>query len=126
MKAAVFTEYGLPEVLHLAEVAEPVPGDRDVLVRVRATSVNFGDTLVRNFKVISPRKFHMPFLFWLIGKGTFGFTRPRRTVLGSEFAGEVVDVGRDVTRFTVGERVFGYSGPPWVRTRSTCVYRRTR
>ena len=111
MKAAVFTEYGPPEVLHLSEVAEPVPGDRDVLVRVRATSVNFGDSLVRNFRAISPRKFHMPFLFWLIGKGTFGFTRPRRTVLGSEFAGEVVAVGRDVSRFEVGEQVFGYSGP---------------
>lgn len=111
MKAAVFTEYGPPEVLHLSEVAEPVPGDRDVLVRVRATSVNFGDSLVRNFKAISPRKFHMPLLFWLIGRGTFGFTRPRRTVLGSEFAGEVVAVGRDVSRFEVGEPVFGYSGP---------------
>lgn len=111
MKAAVFTEYGPPEVLHLSDVAEPVPEDRDVLVRVRATSVNFGDTLVRNFRAISPRKFHMPFMFWLIGKGTFGFTRPRRAVLGSEFAGEVVAVGRAVTRFKVGEQVFGYSGP---------------
>ena len=61
MKAAVFTEYGPPEVLHLSEVAEPVPEDRDVLVRVRATSVNFGDSLVRNFRAVSPRKFHMPF-----------------------------------------------------------------
>jgi len=65
MKAAVFTEYGPPEVLHLSEVADPVPGDRDVMVRVRATSVNFGDLLVRNFRAISPRKFHMPFVFWL-------------------------------------------------------------
>ena len=111
MKAAVFTEYGPPEVLHVAEMAEPVPGDRDVLVRVRATTVNFGDTLVRNFKAVSPRQFHMPFLFWLIGKATFGFTKPRNTVLGSEFVGEVVAVGRHVTRFKVGEQVFGYSGP---------------
>lgn len=111
MKAAVFTEYGPPEVLHVAEMPEPVPGDRDVLVRVRATTVNFGDTLVRNFKAVSPRQFHMPFLFWLIGKATFGFTKPRNTVLGSEFVGEVVAVGRHVTRFKVGEQVFGYSGP---------------
>lgn len=110
MKAAVFTRYGPPEVLHLAQVAHPVLGDRDVLVRVRATSVNFGDTLVRNFRAISPRKFHMPLPFWLIGRATFGVTRPRRSVLGSEFAGEVVEVGRDVTRFRVGDEVFGYSG----------------
>ena len=111
MKASVFTEYGPPEVLRVEEVAKPVPKDRDVLIGVHATTVNFGDTLVRNFKAVSPGKFHMPFLFWLIGRGSFGFTRPRRTILGSEFAGEVEAVGRSVTRFRVGDRVFGYSGP---------------
>lgn len=110
MRASVFTSYGPPEVLRLAEVVAPVPGDQDVLVRVRATSVNFGDTLVRNFRSISPRKFHMPFLFWLIGRTTFGLLRPRTTILGSEFAGDVEAVGRRVTRFQVGDRVFGYRG----------------
>jgi NADPH:quinone reductase-like Zn-dependent oxidoreductase len=111
MKASVFTEYGPPEVLRVQEVAAPGLKDGDVLIRVRATTVNFGDTLVRNLKAVSPRKFHMPFLFWLIGRGSFGFTRPRRTILGSEFAGEVVGVGADVTRFRVGDEVFGYCGP---------------
>lgn len=110
MRASVFTEYGPPEVLHVAEVSDPVPDDREVLVKVHATSVNFGDTLVRNFKAVSPRQFHMPLLFWLIGRIQFGFRKPRTTVLGSEFAGDVVAVGREVTRFKVGEHVFGYSG----------------
>jgi NADPH:quinone reductase-like Zn-dependent oxidoreductase len=111
MKAAVFSDYGPPEVLHVEEVPRPVPGDGDVLVRVRATSVNFGDTLVRNLKAVSPRRFHMPLLFWLIGRAQFGIRRPRTRVLGSEFAGEVAAVGGRVTRYEVGERVFGFRGP---------------
>lgn len=110
MRASVFTSYGPPEVLQLTEVATPLPGDEDVLVRVRATSVNFGDTLVRNFRSISPRRFHMPLLFWLIGRASFGLLRPRVTILGSEFAGDIEAIGRRVTRFAVGDRVFGYRG----------------
>lgn len=111
MRAAVFSEYGPPEVLRLTEVPRPVPGDGDVLVRVRATSVNFGDMLVRDFKAVSPRQFHMPLLFWLIGRAQFGFRRPRNQVLGSEFAGEVEAVGGKVTRYRTGDRVFGFRGP---------------
>jgi len=111
MKAAVFDEYRPPEVLHLAELPVPVPGDRDVLVRVRATTVNFGDTLVRGFDEVTPRRFNMPLLFWLIGRTQFGWRRPRTRVLGNEFAGEVAAVGRAVTRYAVGDRVFGYRGP---------------
>jgi NADPH:quinone reductase-like Zn-dependent oxidoreductase len=111
MKASVFSEYGPPEVLHIAEVPTPTPGDGDVLVRVHAASVGFGDTLVRNFKAVSPRQFHMPFLFWLIGRFQFGFRRPRVHVLGSDFAGQVSAVGPAVTRFKVGDRVFGFRGP---------------
>ena len=111
MRASVFDEYGPPEVLHVAEIPTPVPKDREVLVRVHATSVHFGDTLVRNFKAVSPRQFHMPLLFWLIGRAQFGFRRPRTHVLGSEFAGQVTAVGRKVTRFEVGDRVFGFRGP---------------
>ena len=111
MKAAVFTEYGPPEVLQLKEVTKPSPKDNEILIRIYATPVNFADTLIRNFRAISPRKFHMPFLFWLIGKVNFGFRKPKITILGSEFAGEVEAVGKDVTRFRKGDRVFGYCGP---------------
>lgn len=68
MKAAVLSAFGPPDVLHLREVTAPVVKGHDVLIRVRATSVNFGDLLVRNFAAVSPHAFHMPWLFWLIGK----------------------------------------------------------
>ncbi len=111
MKAIVFTEYGPPEVLQLKEVAKPAPRDKEILVRIHATPVSFGDTLVRNFNAVSPRKFHMPFLFWLMGKLYFGFRKPKITILGSEFAGEIEAVGKDVKKFAKGDRVFGYRGP---------------
>lgn len=111
MRAAVLTAFGPPEVLQIREVATPVPASREVLIRVRATSVNFGDTLVRNFAAVSPRAFHMPWLFWLVGRISFGFSRPKVPILGSEFAGTVEAVGDDVTRFKPGDAVFGYRGP---------------
>jgi len=111
MKAAVFTEYGPPEVLQLKEVTKPNPKDNEILIRIHATPINFADTLIRNFKAISPKKFHMPFLFWLIGKISFGFRKPKISILGSEFAGEVEAVGKAVTGFKIGDQVFGYCGP---------------
>jgi NADPH:quinone reductase-like Zn-dependent oxidoreductase len=110
MKAIVFTEYGPPDVLQLKEVAKPVPRDNEMLIRIHATPVSFGDVLVRDLKAISPGKFHMPFLFWLIAKAYFGVRKPRITILGSEFAGEIEAVGRDVKRFRPGDQVFGYRG----------------
>lgn len=111
MKAAVLTRFGAPDVIELREVPKPAPGDHEVLVRVRAASVGFGDTLVRNLAAISPRKFHMPLLFWLFAKLAFGVRRPRVSILGAEFAGEVEQVGRAVTRFGKGDAVFGFTGP---------------
>ena len=110
MKAIVYAEYGPPDVLKLKEVEKPVPRDNEILVRIHATPVSFGDKLVRNLKEITPGKFHMPFLFWLIAKLYFGFRKPRITILGSEFAGEIEAVGKDVKRFKKGDQVFGYRG----------------
>jgi NADPH:quinone reductase-like Zn-dependent oxidoreductase len=111
MKAIVLKEYGPPEALELKEVDKPEPKDDEVRIRIHATSVNFGDSIARNFKAISPRKFHMPFLFWLIGRTYFGFTKPKIKILGSEFAGKIDEVGSAVDRFKVGDEVFGYRGP---------------
>ncbi len=108
MKAIVYTEYGSPDVLQLKEVEKPTPKDNEVLIRVHATPVNYGDTLARNFKAISPSKFNMPFLFWFPAKIAIGLRRPKTTVLGSEFAGEIEAVGKDVKRFKKGDQVFGY------------------
>ena len=110
MKAIVNTEFGSPNVLHLTEVEKPAPKDNEVLIRIHATSVNFGDTMARNFKAITPRQFNMLFLFWLLAKISFGLKKPKITILGNEFAGEVETVGKAVTRFKPGDQVFGYLG----------------
>jgi NADPH:quinone reductase-like Zn-dependent oxidoreductase len=111
MRASILTQFGPPEVLQVREVEKPRPKDREVLIRIQATPVSFGDTLVRDFASVTPARFNMPGLFWLIGKLAFGFRKPKVGVLGSEFAGEVEAVGRRVARFKKGDAVFGYRGP---------------
>jgi len=110
MKAIVYTKYGSPEVLQLKEVEKPTPKDDEILIRIYATPVNYGDTLARNFASISPRKFNMPFIFWLPARMAFGFRKPKIKILGSEFAGEIEAVGKDVKLFKAGDKVFGYRG----------------
>ena len=111
MKAIVYTEYGPPEVLQLKEVEKPTPKADEVLIRIHAASVNFGDIAARNFGNISHREFFMPLPFYLIGGLQFGFSKPKNTILGNEFAGEIEAVGKDVTAFKPGDQVFGYPGP---------------
>jgi NADPH:quinone reductase-like Zn-dependent oxidoreductase len=110
MKAIVYTEYGPPDVLQLTEVEKPTPKDNEVLIRVYATSVNYGDIIARDFRSITPRKFNMPFLFWLPARIYFGLRKPRVKILGNEFAGEIEAIGKDVKRFKKGDQVFGYRG----------------
>ncbi len=110
MKAIVYETYGSPDVLQVREIATPEPGDKDVLVRVHATSVNYGDLAGRNFAAVTPRAFNMPLLFWVMAKLYFGLGKPRNGILGSEFSGEVESVGKDVTAFRKGDAVFGYLG----------------
>ncbi len=111
MKAIVYTEYGSPAVLRLAEVATPAPQANEILIRVHAASVNFGDLMVRNFGNISAREFNMPAFFYYPARLAFGWRKPKQPILGSEFAGEVAAVGSAVTHFQVGDAVFGYRGP---------------
>ncbi|MDQ0930512.1 NAD(P)-dependent alcohol dehydrogenase [Streptomyces turgidiscabies] len=96
MKAAVHNRYGPPDVVRIAEVDKPSVGEQDVLVRVHATTVNRTDCAYRAAK---------PFFMRLLT----GLTRPRRPVLGTEYAGVVEAVGGGVTSFAVGDRVFGYN-----------------
>jgi len=110
MKAIIYTEYGPPDVLKIKEVEKPTPKENEILIRVYATPVNFGDIMARNFKEISPRNFSMPFIFWIIAKISFGLRKPKVTILGSEFAGEIKSVGKDVKRFKKDDQVFGYCG----------------
>ena len=110
MKAIGYTEYGPPDVLQLKEVEKPSPKDNEVLIRIQAVSVNYGDIVARNFGNTPAREFNMPLLFWLPAKIAFGLNKPKKQILGNEFAGEIEAVGKDVTRFKQGAQVFAYSG----------------
>jgi NADPH:quinone reductase-like Zn-dependent oxidoreductase len=77
----------------------PVPQENEIQARVRATSVNFGDLIARDFAHTTPGTFNMPFLFWLPARVSFGLRTPRVKILGSEFAGEVAATGRNARRF---------------------------
>jgi NADPH:quinone reductase-like Zn-dependent oxidoreductase len=110
MKAVVFTEYGSPDVLRLEEVAKPTPKADQVLVRVFATTVNYGDLVARKLAHLSSREFNMPALFLLPTRMNFGWNKPKNNILGSELAGQVEAVGERVTKFKPGDRVFAYTG----------------
>jgi NADPH:quinone reductase-like Zn-dependent oxidoreductase len=110
MKALIYETYGPPEVLKLVEIEKPIPKENDILIRNHAASVNYGDTLARNFKNVTPGKFNMPLLFWIMARAFFGFSKPKVKILGSEYSGEVEAVGKAVTRFKIGDKVFGYRG----------------
>ena len=94
MRSVVLDRYGPPEVLRLEDVERPVPKEDEVLVRVHATTVNRTDTGLRSAE-------------YFIARIATGPRRPRRTILGTELAGEVEAVGAAVTEFEVGDRVFG-------------------
>ncbi len=107
MKAVVNEEFGPPEVLKLKEVDKPIPKEKEIQIRIHATSVGFGDLAARNFTY---KIFHMPAPLYPPMKFVFGLRKPKKTILGAEFSGIVEDTGRDVTLFKKGDEVFGYVG----------------
>ena len=111
MKAITYTEYGSPDVLQLREIAKPEPKENEILIRIRATRVNYGDMLARKFGSVTTKEFNMPGIFLLPTRLEFGIRKPKKYILGSEFSGEVEAIGKNVKRFKVGDAVFGYRGP---------------
>ena len=102
MKAITYRRYGPPDALEMTERPKPVPGDHELLIRVRATTVSSADWRMRSLE--------MPRGFGLLGRLALGIRGPRKSILGSELAGDVEAVGRAVTSFRVGDEVFGFSG----------------
>ena len=103
MKAVLWTDYGPPNVLRIEKIARPIPNDNEVLIRIQATTVTAGDCELRSLKL--PLFLGLPMRFYN------GLRRPKRMrILGMEFSGEVVAIGKDVTRFQEGDRVFGTPG----------------
>ncbi|HMB23047.1 MAG: NAD(P)-dependent alcohol dehydrogenase [Chloroflexota bacterium] len=110
MKAIVYTEYGSPDVLRLKEVQKPSPRENEILVRVYAAPVNYGDLTARNFAHLTSSEFNMPAFLWLPSRMAFGWNKPKINILGSELAGEVEAIGKDVSKFKPGDQVFAYLG----------------
>jgi NADPH:quinone reductase-like Zn-dependent oxidoreductase len=92
MRAVVYHRYGPPHVLELEEVEKPTPRDREVLVKVRATTVTIGDTIMRSL--------NLPISGWqrILARLYLGIRKPRRRVLGIELAGEIEAVGKWFSR----------------------------
>jgi NADPH:quinone reductase-like Zn-dependent oxidoreductase len=98
MRAAVYRGYGPPDLVTISQVPKPVPRGDEVLVRIRAATVGVVDSLARQDTTYYAR-------------AHFGLRRPRFACLGTDFAGQIEAIGPDVTRFAVGEGVFGTTAP---------------
>ncbi len=102
MKAAVYRKYGPPDVVTIENVEKPEPKAGEVLISIRATTVSAADWRIRSLTV--------PAGFGLITRLVFGVLRPRQPVLGTELAGEIEAVGKEVTTFKTGDQVFAFPG----------------
>jgi NADPH:quinone reductase-like Zn-dependent oxidoreductase len=102
MKAVVYETYGPPEVLRIKKVPTPTPKDNEVLIKNRATTVTAGDWRARTLE--------MPAGFGLLGRLVFGMRKPRNPILGTELAGDIESIGRNVTKFKIGDPVYAFSG----------------
>ncbi len=102
MKTIAYNKYGAPDVLKLQDTIKPTPKKNEVLIKIHTTSVTTGDYRARSLE--------MPSGFGLIGRLVFGICGPRQKVLGTEYAGEIIAVGKSVKLFKTGDEVFAYPG----------------
>ena len=102
MKAVVCTKYGPPEVLRIVQYKKPIPKDDEVLISIYATSVTNSDIFIRSSKVAL--RLLIPFRIMM------GVRKPRKEIIGEVLSGVVSEVGSKITRFHVGDHVFGLTG----------------
>jgi NADPH:quinone reductase-like Zn-dependent oxidoreductase len=102
MRAAIYETYGGPEVLKVVNLPLPAVKDDEVLIKVHASSVTAGDWRARSLK--------LPKGFGFAGRLMFGINGPRQPILGTEIAGTVVEIGKLVKKFKVGDEVFAFPG----------------
>lgn len=102
MKAVICTKYGTPDVLQIQEVFKPIPNDNQILVKIVASAVNSADVRVRSLDVKGFLKVIMQLVL--------GISKPRKPILGTVFSGVVKTVGDKVSKFKVGDKVFGMTG----------------
>lgn len=95
MKASVYQQYGAPSVLSIKDIEMPTPNDTELLVKVHATTVNRSDCAMLRAK---------PFIMRFMT----GLFKPKKSILGTDFAGEIVDVGKNISGFKVGDKIFGF------------------
>ena len=100
MKAITYSHYGPPEVLQVKDIETPRPEDDEVLIKVQAVEATKSDCEMRSFRYAVK-------WFWLPLRIALGVRKPRRQILGGYFSGEIVSTGKNVTRFSVGDQVFG-------------------
>jgi NADPH:quinone reductase-like Zn-dependent oxidoreductase len=99
MKAAVYNKYGPPDVLEVTEMEKPHPKENEMLVKIHAATVTSGDVRLRGS--------NFPPLLWLPARLIFGLFSPKKQILGHELAGTIEAIGKKVTKFKVGDPVFG-------------------
>lgn len=102
MKAVICTQYGGPEVLQIQDVRKPMPNDDQILIKIVATAVNSGDVRVRKLEVSGFMR--------IVMRLVLGIFKPRKPILGTVFSGIVERKGKNVTKFDVGDKVFGMTG----------------
>lgn len=102
MKAVVYTNYGPPEVLRIAQYAKPIPKADEILIKICATSVTNSDIFIRSSKV--SLRVLIPFRLMM------GIRKPRKEIIGEVFSGIVTQVGAKIRRFRVGDQLYGLTG----------------
>jgi NADPH:quinone reductase-like Zn-dependent oxidoreductase len=102
MNAVVYDKYGPPEVLYLKDIPKPVPGENEVLIKIRASTVTTYDCWMRSSTA--------PPGFWLMSRLSSGLTKPNQPVLGTDLTGEIEAVGQKVNRFKPGDQIYAFLG----------------